>query len=81
MWSNEYLDENFDIRDGVFGVVIGTNRNGICLELENGQRAFAYFGCIRSGAEVLCTVRRKAMENRDILVSVDSVLSEPAAVA
>lgn len=68
MWSNEYLDENFDIRDGVFGVVIGTNRNGICLELENGQRAFAYFGCIRPGAEVLCTVRRKAMENRDILV-------------
>ena len=46
MWSSEYLDENFNVRDNVFAVVTGMGRSGIHLRLENGQRAFAYFGYI-----------------------------------
>lgn len=78
MWSSEYLDENFNVRDNVFAVVTGMGRSGIHLRLENGQRAFAYFGGIYPGAEVLCTVKHKAEGFKDVLVSIDSVLNEPA---
>lgn len=81
MWSSDYLDEDFNVRDGVFGVVTGTNRCGVYLRLENGQRAFAYFGGVHPGTEVLCTVRRKARESWDVLVTIDSVLGESPAVA
>lgn len=31
MWSNEYVDEDFNIRDGIYGVVTGK-----CTSGENG---------------------------------------------
>lgn len=79
MWSNEYQDNEFNVRDGVCGVITGGCRNGLFVELENGQEAFALFGGLYPGTKVLCTVLKKATEKWRVLVAIDSVLAEAAA--
>ena len=79
MWSNEYPDEEFNVRDGVCGMVTGGCKSGLFLELENGQQAFAHFGGLHPGSKVLCTVLKKATDTWRVLVTVDSVLEEAAA--
>lgn len=79
MWSNEYQDDEFHVRDGVYGVVTGGCRSGLFVELENGQEAFAPFGGLHPGTKVLCTVLKKATEKWRVLVAIDSVLTEAAA--
>ncbi len=74
MWSWEYEDEDYNIRDGVRATVIGGCAKGLFLLLENGQEAFAYFGGLAPGTEVLCSVVGKATENLRVKVSIDSVL-------
>lgn len=81
MWSVEQVDEDFNIRDGVYGVVTGGCGKGIFLTLENGQEAFSHFGGLTPGSEVLCSVIKKANENWRVLVSIDSVLNAASAVA
>lgn len=81
MWSDGYLDESFNIRDGVYGVVTGGCRSGVFLELENGQEAFASFGGLNPGTEVLCTVLKKATDKWRVLVAIDSVIKEAATAA
>ncbi len=76
MWSNEYLDENFNIRDGVYGIVTGGCKSGVFLVLENGQEAFASFGGLNPGTEVMCTVMKKATDKRRVFVAIDSVMEE-----
>lgn len=49
--------------------------------MENGQEAFFHFGGLTPGSEVLCSVIKKANENRRVLVSIDSVLKVASAVA
>ncbi len=75
MWTTEYNDDNFCIRDGVYGVVTGGCSTGVFIELENGQSAFAKFGA-RTGQKVLCTVLRKAADTWRVLVTVDSLIGE-----
>ncbi|MDO4178162.1 MAG: hypothetical protein Q4D21_03135 [Phascolarctobacterium sp.] len=71
--------EQYEVFDGCYGTVIGTNRYGAYLELPNGSRAFAYkFASLKYGSRVLCTVLKKAKEEKDILVSIDSVLEYAA---
>ncbi len=36
MWTTEYNDDNYCIRDGVYGVVTGSCSTGVSIELENG---------------------------------------------
>ena len=81
MWSNEYPDKEFNLRDGVYGVVTGGCRSGLFLDLENGQKAFAHFGGLCPGTEVLCTVLKRATDTWRVLVAIDSVLEETAAAA
>lgn len=78
MWSYEYDDYN--VRDGVHAVVTGGCSKGLFLRLENGQAAFASFGGLVPGTEVLCTVLKKATERWRGLVSIDSVLERKLAV-
>lgn len=80
MWKNEYLDHNFCVRDGVLGVVTGGCKTGVFLLLENGQEAFASFGWLNPGTEVLCTVLKKATKRWRALVTVDAVLKEVASM-
>lgn len=81
MKSIEKFDDNFDVRDVVYGVVTGGCGKGLYLTLENGKEAFAKFGGLAPGSEVLCSVIKKANENICILVSIDSVLNAASAVA
>ena len=81
MWSIEQVEDNFDIRDVLYGVVIGGCGKGLFLTLENGQEAFSRFGGLAPGSEVLCSVIKKAGENGRALVSIDSVLKAASAVA
>lgn len=79
MWSNEYEYDDYNVRDGVHAVVTGGCSKGLFLRLENGQEAFASFGGLVSGTEVLCTVLKKATERWRVLVSIDSVLERELA--
>lgn len=79
MRSYEWNNDNYDVRDGVHAVVTGGCNKGLFLRLENGQEAFASFGGLVSGTEVLCTVLKKATERWRVLVSIDSVLERELA--
>ena len=74
-------DDTLDIRDVVYGVVIGNCSKGVFLELENGQKAFSYFCGLPCGSKVLCSVIKRATANWRVLVSIDSVISETVWVA
>ena len=74
MWSYEYDEDDYNVRDGVRAVVTGGCSKGLFLRLENGQEAFASFGGLVPGTEVICTVLKKATERWRVLVAIDSVL-------
>ena len=79
MWRNEYKDDEYNIGDGVYGVVTGGCWSGVFIKLENGQEAFAPFGGLDPGTKVFCTVVKKATEKKwRVLVVIDSVLREVA---
>lgn len=76
MWSWQFNDANFNVRDGVHAVLIGECKMGLFLELENGQQAFASFGSLVPGTEVLCSVLKKSTEKLRVLVSIDAVFEK-----
>lgn len=80
MLEQEYF-EDWNIRDSMYGVVVGGCKSGVFLKLENGEEAFASFGKLNPGTVVLCTIRKKATENWRILVSIDSVLNRAGTAA
>lgn len=66
-------ESGYERFDGCYGTVVGSCRSGAFLELDNGEKAFAYkFASLRPGTKVLCTVLRLADEARKMLVSIDS---------
>lgn len=67
--------ERYEVMDGCYGTVIGKCQKGVFLRLDNGEEAFAYRFNLKIGTDVLCTVRRQAMENLRTLVSIDSTVN------
>ncbi len=67
---------DYEIHDVVKGIVTGGCSNGLFLKLENGESAFAKFGALNAGTEVLCSVLKKANERFYLLASIDSVIRE-----
>ena len=60
--------------DGCYGEVTGNCKAGAYLTLDNGQEAFAYkFASLLPGTRVLCTVLKMPIEEKRMLVSIDSV--------
>lgn len=85
MWDYGYNREAMvNLRDSVPGIVKGQSRSGLYIDLniendiddhEGIVSAFGYWtGRLPIGTKVLCSIKRHAREDRDILVSVDSVL-------
>ena len=72
MWNYKCDENDCNIRDKA--VVTGGCSKGLFLRLENGQEAFASFGGLVPGTEVLCTVLKKATERWRVLVAIDSAL-------
>lgn len=71
----ETQNTQYDVLDGCFGTVVGRNRKGAYLKLDNGEDAYAHkFGNLLPGSKVLCTVLKLAKEDRLKLVSIDSVV-------
>ena len=70
-----YNDNTYDIFDECYGFVTRTYQNGVQVRLDNGKPAYAHrFANLALGTRVLCSVRRLATEDRDMLVSIDSVI-------
>lgn len=65
-------DDSMEICDTMYGTVTGSNCNGVYLILENDEPAFAYFGKLKVGTKVLCTVRKHASGSYNTLVCIDS---------
>ena len=75
-----------NLRDSVLGIVKGQSKSGlyINLNIENDFDdckeiipAFGYWiGKLPVGTKVMCSIRKPAREDKDILVSVDSVVCE-----
>ena len=79
VWNYKCDDNECNIRDGVRAVVTGGCSKGLFLRLENGQEAFASFGSLVPGTEVLCTILKKATERWRVLVAIDSVFGSKLA--
>lgn len=78
----EKFNAGYEVMDECYGKIVGRCQKGAFLELDNGQEAFAYkFASLLPGTEVLCTVLRQAVENRKMLVSIDSVLKHMSLAA
>ena len=87
MWDYGYNDEAvLNLRDSVPGIVKGQSKSGLYIDLniENDFEdclepvpAFGYWtGILPVGTKVMCSIRKPAREDKDILVSVDSVVYE-----
>lgn len=87
---NETLEMN--LRDSLEGIVKGQNGSGLYIDLKvkekiNGEYkdiipVFGYWaGRVPNGTKVLCSIKRWAKEDKDILVNVDSVAYEGELVA
>ena len=85
MWDYVYNEEAMvNVRDSVPGIVKGQSRSGLYIDLniendiddhEELVPAFGYWtGRLPIGTKVLCSIKRQAREDKDILVTVDSVL-------
>ena len=72
----EFDNEEYSVKDVVQAVVTSCCSKGVFLDLSNGQKAFAYFGGLVPGTEVLCTVLKKSTEKWRTLVAIDSVLGK-----
>ena len=84
MFAEVELQEGtgYQVLDGCYSTVVGVNRKGAYLTLDNGEDAYAFrFANLRCGTEVLCTVRRMATEDRRKLVTIDSVRRYPAFIS
>ena len=79
MWSA--VENRYDIRDSVRGVVTGCSAKGVYLDLDNRQGAFAAYGSLPCGAEVFCTVLKKPTDRRPTLVAIDAVADNGLRVA
>ena len=71
----------YEVRDSVRGVVMGGSSKGLFLLLENEESAFAAFGTLPYGTEVVCTLLRKAVGRRLAEVSIDAVVGNELMVA
>ena len=87
MWDYGYNDEAvLNLRDSVPGIVKGQSKSVLYIDLniENDFEdclepvpAFGYWtGRLPVGTKVMCSIRKPAREDKDILVSVDSVVYE-----
>lgn len=74
MWEHEQETCLLNVRDTVSAVVVCSCGKGVFLKLFTGEDAFAYFGPLQPGTNVLCTVKRQARADQKILVSIDSVI-------
>lgn len=70
------MNTKYERFDGCRGKITSRCQKGAYIELDNGEGAFS-FKCanLLPGTEVLCTILRNTIDNKRILVSVDSVLS------
>lgn len=85
MFDYGYNEEAImNLRDSIKGVVKGQNSSGLYIDLKieegiDGENkvtipVFGYWnGRVPRGTEVTCSVKRWAKDDRDILVTVDSV--------
>lgn len=73
-----------NLRDSIKGIVKGQNSFGLYINLKVGDEtdneygefipAFGYWsGKVPKGTKVICSVKRWARDNKDLLVSIDSV--------
>ena len=84
MRDYKYDEENINLRDSLKGMVKGQNRWGLFIDLkiENDETevynkvisVFGYWGGqVPKGTEVTCSIKCWPKENKDILVTIDSV--------
>lgn len=92
MWDYGYKEEAMvNLRDSVPGIVKRQSRSGLYIDvniendIDNYEEivpAFGYWvGRLSVGTKVMCSTRKPAREDKDILVSVDSVVYEDEMVA
>lgn len=65
--------ENYERMDGCRGVVTSKAGKGVFLELDNGERAFAYKFNLPVTTRVICTVLKPSEKMLAARVSIDSV--------
>ena len=87
MWDYGYNEEAMvNLRDFVPGIVKRQSKSGLYIDLNIENEfddykeiipAFGYWtGRIPVGTKVMCSIRKSAREDKDVLVSVDSVVYE-----
>lgn len=67
--------------DCFYGMVSSSNKSGIYIQTEEGNTVFSYYGKLKAGTRVLCTVIKEAKEGKYPRVSIDSVVDEYVKIA
>lgn len=67
--------------DCLYGTVSSSCRKGIFIITDDGDSVFSYYGWLKEGTRVLCTVQRKAKESLLARVSVDAVMEDHISAA
>ena len=73
MWNT--YETRHEIKDTVKAVVTVCTKKGVYLKLDNGETAFAKFGNLQNGTEVLCSIVKYSTLEWPAFVTIDSVLS------
>lgn len=73
MYSDNNVKVGYEKFDECYGII--EKKENIYLKLDNGEKAFAFnMSNFRPGTRVLCSIKKLASVNKDILVSIDSVI-------
>ena len=67
--------------DCLYGTVSSSCGKGLFITLDNGDSVFSYYGWLKKGTRVLCTVQKKARESLLARVSVDAVMADHISAA
>ena len=74
--TNHTFTDEYRKGDCCYATITSRDSKGSYLELDNGQRAFAYgLGNLPSGTKILCTITRSAFTGQRAIAKLDSICS------
>lgn len=74
--TNDIFTDEYQKGDCCYAVITGRNGKGSYLELDNGQKAYAYgIGNLRNNTKIICSITRSAIDGKYALARLDSICS------
>ena len=73
---------NYEVNDGCYGYVVNRIKNGVIIELDNGELAVGWrFGNLFPGTKVLCNIIKLGDGIKKPVVNIEAVFEDRLYVA